>query len=87
MEQIIAYKPECGCKNKTFRTKSACMAHEKWCVYNVINHGCPTCSHYDRETGCEMDIIEHNEGADFILAGGYLAKHCPYWGYNKEFKR
>ena len=25
MEQIIAYKPECGCKKKTFRTKSAMM--------------------------------------------------------------
>ena len=33
------------------------------------------------------DNMEYNEGADFILAGGYLAKHCPYWGYNKEFKR
>jgi hypothetical protein len=79
MEKIIAYKPSCGCKKKTFRTKSACIAHENWCMYNPKNHSCPTCYHYDKDSRtCGMEIPKHNSDMDYVLSES-LAKHCPYW--------
>lgn len=79
MEKIIAYKPKCGCKNKTYRTKKACIAHEEWCMYNPKNHACPTCFHYDKESfSCEMEIPKNHEGEDYVLSES-LAKHCPFW--------
>ena len=82
MEQIIAYKPKCGCKNKTYRTKSGCLSHEKWCIHNPENHSCPTCIH-NHNTLCELDVLERDGREDYVLHGT-VAKHCPYWEYNNE---
>jgi len=87
MEEIKAYKPKCGCKNKTYRTKRACISHEKWCIYNPENHACPTCKYNDKDScNCKLDVIKNNGGESYILKS-FVAKHCPYWGFNNEFKR
>lgn len=78
MEEIIAYKPSCGCKKRTYRTVRACLAHEEWCCYNPKNHACPTCKHYDYGY-CKLHILE--EKYDFVLTDS-LAKHCPKWDSN-----
>ena len=87
MEEIIAYKPKCGCKNKTYRTKSACISHEKWCIYNPDNHACPTCIHNDKDNAnCGIDVIK-NDGCEPYILKHMLAKKCPYWKFNNDFKR
>ena len=100
MEQIIAYKPKCGCRDKTFRTKSGCLSHERYCIYNPDNHACPTCLHNDNAViGCELDVLsEHlmekyvheafvpdEDGNDKLV--GIWAKNCPYWKLDKGYKR
>lgn len=85
METILAYKPKCGCKNKTYRTKTACLAHEKWCMYSPDSHSCPTCMSY-LGYGCNLNILNSLKKYPFIMKCG-IAKHCPYWEYNDEYKR
>ena len=88
MEQIIAYKPKCGCKNHTFRTKRACLAHEKWCIYNPENHACPTCKYNDGNiSDCTKKVLDKYDYDGSFVLKETVAKHCPYWEYNEDFKR
>ena len=97
MEEIVAYKPKCGCKKKTYRTKHACLEHERKCIYNPDNKSCPTCKHDVREVGCpysvcELNILKYNSLEEYdkymenkVSNIEFFKAHCTYWELkNKE---
>jgi len=83
MKIIKAYIPDCEC-SKTYRTKKACLNHEKGCYKNPSNKACITCDHQSVEGifRCQNELVKNNElyGTGFFNGiKRNIRVNCPFW--------
>jgi hypothetical protein len=66
VEETIAYKCshiKYGCREYIFETRDDAIDHERECVFNPKNKGCPTCAHtFDcvKDPGLFIDCPRHD---------------------------
>lgn len=79
--KLDAYECE-HCRKRIYRSKAACVRHERRCYWNPVTRACVTCDHFDSEiSGCTRQ--PGHEGTLKRLPFG-LTYGCPRWWRNRR---